>query len=296
MFLAALAMCQRCLQVTAMTQAELVITPPRGLLRVDWRELWRYRDLFVVLAWRDIAVRYKQTLLGVLWAVLQPVVTMAIFTLIFNRVAKIQSGGGSPYPVFIFVGLVLWQYFSNTLTNAANSMITNANLIQKVYFPRLIVPMTSAIASLADLGVAAVLLAGVMAYYGIAPRVSTIVVIPVVLVGTVLCSVGAGLFLSALNVKYRDVRYALPFVIQTLLFVTPVIYPVSMLQKHPIVKAAMLWLNPMSGLITSARACLLNDSPLDARVLGIAMLSACIYACIGIIYFRSTESYFADIA
>lgn len=279
-----------------MSDTEVIITPPKGLLRINWTELWRYRDLFVVLAWRDVAVRYKQTLLGVLWAVLQPVITMVIFTFIFNRMAKIESGDGTPYPIFLFVGLLLWQYYSSTLTNAANSMVTNTQLIQKVYFPRLVIPATAATTGLVDSGIAAVILVGMMAYYGFVPHLTGMLLLPVILLGTVLCSMGGGLFLAALNVKYRDVRYALPFFIQILMYVTPVIYPVQMLETHPAAKTAMLWLNPMSGLIAAAREALLGGGGVDMRSLGISLLTSIIYAVIGLYYFRSTERFFADIA
>ena len=140
--------------------------PARRFISVNWRELWRYRDLFLVFAWRDISVRYKQTVLGVLWAIFQPLITMVIFTFIFNRVAKIESGDGTPYPIFLYVGLLFWQYFSGTLTNASNSMVANAGMIQKVYFPRLIVPASAAVTGLVDLAIASVVLIGMMVYYG----------------------------------------------------------------------------------------------------------------------------------
>ena len=275
---------------------EYSITPPKGFIRINWSELWRFRDLFLVLAWRDISVRYKQTVLGVAWAVIQPVVTMIIFTFIFNRMANIQSGDGTPYPIFLYTGQLLWQYFSGTLTNASNAMVANASLVQKVYFPRLILPITAATTGLVDFAIASLILGTMMIYYGIMPGLTGLITLPVLILTAVLCSMGVGLFMASLNVKYRDVRYALPFAINILMYVTPVIYPVTMLNGHPWAKTAMIWLNPMSGVISNARAGLLGHSPFQWDVLGISLLVSTIYFIIGLYYFRSTERYFADIA
>jgi len=280
-----------------MTQAtEFTIEPPKRFVSVNWGELWRYRDLFLVFAWRDVSVRYKQAVLGVLWAVIQPLMTMVIFTFIFNRVAKIESGDGTPYPIFLYVGLLLWQYFSGTLTNASNSMVSNAGIIQKVYFPRLIIPAAAAVTGLVDFGFAALVLVGMMIYFGFAPHLVGLLVLPLLLVIAILASLGIGMFLASVNIKYRDVRHALPFVIQIMIYVTPVIYPVSMLDSHPVIKALMLWLNPISGVISSARAGLLAGTPIDWAVLGISALMSAVYFICGLYYFRSTERYFADIA
>lgn len=273
-----------------------VIAPPRRFSLIDCRELWRYRDLFLVLAWRDIVVRYKQTVLGVLWAILQPVVTMVVFTLVFNKMVGIQSGDGTPYPVFVYVGLALWQYFSGTLTNASNSLVTNAQLVQKVYFPRMIMPAAASATGLIDLTVALVVLAGLMAWYRFSPQLVGVVILPVLVLTAVLCATGLGLLLAALNVKYRDVRHALPFFIQTVMYVTPVIYPIQMLDAHPAAKTLLLWLNPMSGVLANARAGLLGHSHVDWGVVGISVSVSVIYFALGLWYFRSTEHYFADIA
>ena len=275
---------------------EYSITPPKGFIRINWSELWRFRDLFLVLAWRDISVRYKQTVLGVAWAVIQPVITMIIFTFIFNRMANIQSGDGTPYPIFLYTGQLLWQYFSGTLTNASNAMVANASLVQKVYFPRLILPITAATTGLIDFAIASLILAAMMIYYGIMPGLAGLLALPVLVLTAVLCSMGVGLFMASLNVKYRDVRYALPFAINIVMYVTPVIYPVAMLNGHPWAKASMTWLNPMSGVISNTRAGLLGHSPFQWDVLGISLLVSMIYFTIGLYYFRSTEQFFADIA
>jgi lipopolysaccharide transport system permease protein len=274
---------------------EFTIAPPTRFISVNWKELWRYRDLFLVFAWRDISVRYKQTVLGVLWAVLQPLVMMVIFTYIFNRLAKIESGDGTPYPIFLYVGLLLWQYFSGTLTNASNSMVGNARIIQKVYFPRLIIPASSAVTGLVDLAVASVVLIGMMVHYGFHPHLTGVLILPLLLVIAILASLGMGLFLASMNIKFRDVRYALPFIIQIMMYVTPVIYPVSMLDRHPVIKTLMIWLNPISGVISNARAGLLGTAPVDWSILGISAFTSVLFFIFGLYYFRATERFFADI-
>lgn len=279
-----------------MKRDELVIEPSRGLLAVDWAELWRYRELFVVLTWRDLAVRYKQTFLGVAWALFQPLVTMVLFSAIFHGMAKIDSGDSTPYPIFVFVGLLLWHYYSNTLSSVSMSMINNTNLIQKIYFPRLIVPASNAIIGLVDFGISCVVLAGMMVYCGHVPSLVGVALLPVLLLLSVACSLGLGLIFAAVNIKYRDVRYVLPFLIQTLMFVTPVIYPVSMLESQPTLKALLVWLNPMTGIISNARAGLLNNGALDWGMLGISALTSVVLLMVGIAVFRNTERYFADIA
>jgi lipopolysaccharide transport system permease protein len=277
------------------TKTEFTITPPKRFLSINWKELWRFRDLFLVLTWRDISVRYKQTVLGILWALIQPVITMIIFTFIFNRMAKIESGDGTPYPIFLYVGLLLWQYFSSSLTNASGSMVSSANLISKIYFPRLIIPATAVTTGFVDFAIASLILVGMMIYYGFMPHLAGLLILPLLLVCTVLSAMGAGLFLTAINVKYRDVRYALPFFIQILLYVTPVIYPVKMLDRFPLVKTLMIWLNPMSGVIANARAGLLGQGIIDWYILGVSGLMSGIYFIFGLYYFRNKERYFADI-
>jgi len=278
-----------------LSQSDFFIVPPKKWLAINWQELWRYRDLFLVLAWRDISVRYKQTALGIVWAIFQPIVTMIVFTFIFNRMANISSGDGTPYPIFLYTGLLLWQYYSNTLTNTSNSMVNNAALIQKIYFPRLIVPATAAITGLIDLAIAAVILIGMLIYYGIMPQLLGILILPVLLITAVLSALGIGMVLASMNIKYRDVRFILPFFIQILMYVTPVIYPVKMLDNYIVVKKLMLWLNPISGVISNARAGLLGQGSVDFNVMGIALMMSLVYFVIGLYYFRNTERYFADI-
>ena len=277
------------------TQTEFTIEPPKRWLSVNWKELYRYRDLFLVLAWRDIAVRYKQTALGVLWAILQPIITMVVFTFIFNRVGKIPSGSNIPYPIFLYVGLLFWMYFSGALSTASNSMVTNSQLISKIYFPRLIIPATAITTGLVDLGISSLVLVCMMIYYGFTPSLIGIAILPLLILCVVLYAMGMGLYMAAINVKYRDVRYALPFFIRIMEFVTPVVYPLKMLDAYPVAKALMLWLNPLSGVISNARAGILGHSPIEWNVLGISLLMSFVFFIFGLYYFRNTERFFADI-
>ncbi|MCE5324020.1 ABC transporter permease [bacterium] len=278
-----------------MNDIEYKISPPRRLAFVDWSELWRYKDLFWVLAWRDITVRYKQTLLGTAWALIQPFVTMVVFTFVFNRVAGITSGDGTPYPIFLYSGLLFWQYFSSTVSGTSGSMVSNAPLIQKTYFPRLIIPASCAVTGLADFVIASMILVGMMIYYGFRPHLAGILILPILLVCTVMTALGMGLFLAALNVRYRDTRHAVPFFVQIMMYLTPVVYPVSMLKSHAWAKELMLWINPMSGVITSARAGITGKAPIDAHMLAISLLASAVLLCAGVCYFTSAEKNFADI-
>jgi lipopolysaccharide transport system permease protein len=279
-----------------MSLKEIIIEPPKRFIHIEWREFLAYRDLFLVLAWRDISVRYKQTLLGVLWVILQPVMTMVVFTFIFNRMAGIESGDGTPYPIFLYIGLLPWQYFSSTVNNAAQSMVANAGLIQKVYFPRLIIPATSVTTAFVDLAVSSVILVVMMAYYGSMPQLVGAAIIPLLLLIVTLTALGIGLFFASLNVKYRDVRYALPFFINIGLYVTPVIYPISMLDTYPVVKTLFLCLNPIATVINTARTGFLGSAPIEWGMPAVALFVSVMYFLFGLFYFRRTESYFADIA
>ncbi len=277
------------------TNIEYTIEPPKRWLSINWKELYRYRDLFLVLAWRDIAVRYKQTGLGVLWALLQPILTMVVFTFIFNTMAGLDSGDTTPYPIFLYVGQIFWTYFSIALTNASNSMVGNAALISKIYFPRLIVPATAITTGLVDFAISALVLVALMVYYGFKPSLAGILILPLLIICVVMHALGIGLYLAAINVKYRDVRYIVPFFINIMMYVTPVIWPVTKLDGHPLIKTIMLWLNPITGVITNARGAILGRSPVDWPVLGISLLMSFVFFVLGLYYFRNTERYFADI-
>lgn len=269
----------------------IIIKPHKGWLNIDFKELWNYRELVYFFVWRDIKVRYKQTIIGALWAVFQPLTAMVVFTIFFGKFAKMPSDN-IPYPVFVYVGLILWNYFSFGLSHASDSMISNANIIQKVYFPRLIVPISSSLIGLIDFFVASIVLLGLMAYYRFVPSIIILWYLPVLILITFLSSVGLGCFLASLNVKYRDVRYALPFFIQMFMFLTPVIYPVSILgNKYRL----FLLLNPMSGVIENARRIIFMSRPVDGGLLFLSLTISIVLFVFGIAYFRKTERYFADI-
>lgn len=269
----------------------LIIKPPKGWFHIDVKELWDYRELAYFFAWREIKVRYKQTIIGILWAIFQPVMATIIFTVFFGRFAKMPSEG-IPYPLFVYTGLIFWNYFSFGLTHASESMIGNANIIQKIYFPRLIIPISSSLVGLIDFAVSGVLLVVLMFYYNYMQGFTNFLMVPVLLVLTFLASVGLGSFLGAVNVKYRDVRYAVPFFIQMLIFLTPVIYPVSIIDAK---YKWLLGLNPMSGIIEAARFFILGSNRLDLVVFSVSCIMSLIFFVFGIIYFRKTERFFADI-
>ena len=225
-----------------------IIEPRKRWIPVDFRELWRFRELLYFLAWRDVKVKYKQTAIGVIWAVLQPFLTMLVFSLLFGRLGKMPSDG-VPYPIFVYLGLLPWQYFASVLGHSAGSVVSGSQMITKIYFPRLIMPASTAVAALLDLAIASVLLGLMMLYYGI-PVSLGILLVPVLVLLTMINAVGFGMWLSALNVSYRDIQYAMPFVIQLWMFVTPVIYPSSLVGDR---YAWLLSLNPMGGVIEAFR-------------------------------------------
>jgi len=268
---------------------EMVIRPRRGWFAIDLNELWQYRELLYFLTWRDIKVRYKQTVLGALWAIIQPALNMVVFTLFFGRLAKMPSDG-VPYPIFVYAGLLPWTYFSHAVTQAGNSVIGDKNLITKVYFPRLLIPMGAATAGLMDFVIAMTVLGGLMVYYGFVPSVG-LMLFPVLALVTYILAIGVGLWFAALNVKYRDVTYAIPFVVQLWMFCTPVIYPTTLLKKYAWVMA----LNPMGGLIEAYRACTLGHMPIAWASLSISCVIILAVFMGGLIYFRRMETHFADV-
>jgi lipopolysaccharide transport system permease protein len=267
-----------------------IIEPKKGWVPVDIKEIWDYRELLYFLTKRDIKVRYKQTILGGLWAIIQPVFTMIVFTIFFGRLAKVPSEG-IPYPIFVYVGLLPWTYFANAVSASGNSLVGSANLITKVYFPRLIVPASASLAGLLDFFIAMLILGVMMIYYQFIPGIS-ILLFPFLVALTLLCAVGTGLWLSALNVQYRDIRYAIPFLIQIWMFVSPVIYPVSIVdEKYQWVLA----LNPMGGVINAYRASILGHLPIDWGMLGISAAIIVMIFLSGLYYFRRMEKIFADV-
>lgn len=270
---------------------ETVIRPPRRWFQINAKELWQYRELAYFFVWRDLKVRYKQTALGALWAIFQPFVAMVVFSVFFGKLARMPSDG-IPYPIFVYSGLILWNYFSFSLSHAAGSMVENASIIKKIYFPRLIIPIASSLIGLIDFGIAALILVGLMFYYHFIPSILAFIYLPALLVITFLTAVGVGSFLASVNVKYRDVRYAMPFLIQMLLFVTPVIYPVSMVEER---FRWLLALNPMSSVIETVRVLLFRQGSIDSlMLLSSAGMALILFVC-GIVYFRRAEQFFADI-
>lgn len=266
------------------------IRPSKGWVALKIRDLWTYRELLYFLTWRDIKVRYKQTALGASWAIIQPLFTMLIFTLFFGKLAKIPSDG-IPYPIFAYAGLLPWTFFSNAVTNSGNSLVGSSNLITKVYFPRMIIPGAAVMAGLVDFAIAFAVLVVLMIYYGVALTWS-VLALPLLVTLTSLLALGVGMWMSALNVKYRDVRYALPFLIQLWMFASPIIYPASLLPEK---WRWVLWLNPLSGIIEGYRASLLGQTAFDWPALAISTvitLAVLIYSAYS---FRRMERTFADI-
>ncbi len=271
---------------------EQKITPP-SKLSLGLNELWQYRELFYFFTWRDIKVKYKQTFLGFAWAILQPFVLMVIFSVFFGRALNVPSDG-IPYPLFAFSGLMLWNVFSTGLSGAGNSMVSNANIIKKIYFPRLIIPMSSILVAVFDFFMAFLVYIGLVIYYGYGLSWELLYILPLSLLLTIIATFGPGTLIAAMNVKYRDFRYILPFLIQILLFLTPVIYPVSMLGNYPWLQK-LLAINPMYAPISLIRNALV-DRPLETNLVLVSVISGLVLFIIGIIYFRKTESYFADLA
>ena len=269
-------------------QPVVLIEADRRWAALDFKALWQYRELFYFLMWRDIKVRYKQTMFGVLWAILQPLVTMLIFTYFFGKLARVPAEG-IPYPVFFYAGLVIWGFFSNAVMNAANSLLGNTNLITKVYFPRIIIPGATVGAGLLDFAIAAALLVALLLVYRFPLTVADLLLLPLVILITLL-SFAVGVLLAALNVRYRDVRYALPFLINIWFFVTPIIYPSTLV---PVEWRWMLALNPLTGIIEAFRAALF-DRPVAWGALGYSAGFTLLLLAVGSVVFQQMEKYFAE--
>ena len=268
---------------------ELTIRPRKGWQPVDFAEIFLYRELLAFLVWRDIKIRYRQTLLGGLWAVLQPLIAMLIFTFVFNRLAGVKSDG-PPYPLFAFAGLAPWTFFSAAVSQSSNSLVTNQQLVSKVYFPRVFIPLGAAGALLLDLCFSLVLLAVLMLYYRW-PVSSNLALLPVFILAAVLSASGIGLILSALNVSFRDVKYAVPFLIQMGIFVTPVIYPIRYIPQR---WQLLMGLNPMAGVVIGFRHALLG-TPASWQVMGVSLAVSLLLFISGLFIFRRMERRFADI-
>lgn len=268
----------------------VIIEPSKRRVPLRLGDLWRYRELLYFLTWRDVKVRYKQTLLGAAWAILQPLLTMLIFTLLFGRLAGIKSGD-IPYPAFAYGGLLIWTFFANSITNSGNSLVGSANLITKIYFPRMIIPSAAVAAGLVDLILAFTIQIVLMVYYRVHVTWA-ITLVPVLVILTTLLALGVGMWLSALNVKYRDVRYAIPFLIQLWMFGSPIIYPLSLL---PAKWQWLLMLNPLTGIIENFRVALFANQSFNWKSLAISALITLVVLTYSAFSFRRMERQFADI-
>lgn len=267
-----------------------LIRPSEGWAAPNLHELWRYRELVYFLVWRDVKVRYKQTALGVIWAVLQPVLAMVVFSLFFGRLAGIPSDG-VPYPIFSFAALVPWTFFAHGLSQASNSLVGSQNLITKVYFPRLAIPVATVLSGLVDFGIAFLVLVGMMLFYSLSPGAESVWLLPLVLLALV-TALGTGLWLSALNVQYRDVRYVVPFLTQFWLFVTPIAYPSSLLGEP---WRTVYGVNPMAGVVEGFRWALLGTDTAPGGMIAVSSLVAVLLLISGALYFRRMERTFADV-
>ena len=266
------------------------IKPSKGWVSLRLQELWEYRELLYFLIWRDIKVRYKQTILGVAWAIIQPIFSMVIFSLFFGKLAKIPSDN-IPYPIFSFAALVPWIFFANGLSESSNSLVINANLIKKVYFPRLIIPISTVLSGIVDFFLAFLVLIGMMIAYGIYPT-GAIIWLPFLLLLALVTSLGAGLWFTALNVQFRDVRYAVPFLVQAWMFASPVVYPSRLLDEP---WRTIYGINPMAGVVEGFRWALLATNTRPGPMIIVSALVALLMLVSGAYYFRRLEKTFADV-
>jgi lipopolysaccharide transport system permease protein len=277
-------------QPAAAPPAVHVIRPPQGWLELNLAELWAYRELLYFFVWRDIKVRYKQTLIGAGWAVLQPLLAMTVFTLIFGMLAKIPSDG-LPYPVFYFCALLPWMYFAGALATATNTIVYHQRVITKVFFPRVLLPVSAVLAGLLDLAIGFVLLLGMLAYYGMVPTIH-MTLLPLFVLLALATALGVGLWLSALNALYRDVRYVVPFVVQIWMFASPVVYPASLV---PVEWRWLYGLNPMAGVIEGFRWAVTGSGEAPGMTLLASSLAVALILVSGLFYFQRMESKIADV-
>ena len=267
-----------------------VICPSRGWISLNLRDLWEYRELLYFLTWRDVKVRYKQTVLGAAWAIIQPFFTMVVFSVFFGKLAKMPSDD-IPYPIFSYAALVPWTFFANGLSQSSSSLVASANLIKKVYFPRLVVPISSVISGAVDFVLAFAVLLGMMLYFGIVPTWN-IVWLPLLLLLALVTSLGVGLWLTAMNVQFRDVRYAVPFLVQAWMFATPIAYPSSLLDEP---WRTLYGINPMAGVVEGFRWALLGTETAPGPIILVSALVAVGLLISGAFYFRRMEKTFADV-
>lgn len=266
-----------------------VVIEPGRTEKNYWKDLWRYRELFYILSWRDIKVRYKQTVVGAAWSVIRPLLTTIIFTFVFSRIAKLNNPSPAPYALLVFAGMLPWQFFSNALSEASGSLIGNTNLITKVYFPRMIIPASSVITSLVDFAISFGIMIVMMMWFKFLPPIQ-VLMLPVFIVLAFFCAFGVGLYLTAVNVKYRDFRYIIPFIVQFGLYITPVGFSSSIIEEK-----YRMWyaLNPMVGVINGFRWCLLGD-PMHWPSFYVSLAITILFLWLGVYYFRNMEKSFAD--
>ncbi|NOY44890.1 MAG: ABC transporter permease [Deltaproteobacteria bacterium] len=274
-----------------MREPQVIIEPRRGLKWVDWKELVEYRDLFAFMVWRNIRTRYAQSALGVGWALIQPFFSMLVFTVIFGRLAKVDSNG-VPYAIFSFTALVPWTYFANAVTESSSSLVANAHMLSKVYFPRVVLPLASVVARGVDFLIALAFLTVLMVWFGVYPSWN-VLILPLLMAVLVLTASGLGLWFTALAIQYRDIAYAMNFIMQLLMYAAPVVYPTTLVPA-----AVQPWyaLNPMVGVIEGFRSALLGTIPMPWEWIGTGALSALLLSVSGLVYFRSRERIFADVA
>lgn len=272
------------------TVKKLRIEPSKGWSSLNLRELWEYRELLYFFVWRDLKVRYKQTILGVSWAIIQPFFTMVIFSLFFGKLAQVESDG-LPYPIFSYAALVPWTFFANALTNASNVLVSNSNMLKKIYFPRMSMPIATVLAGLVDFVLAFIVLLGMMLYYHRVPT-GNVIWLPFFLLIALITSLGVGLWLSALNVQFRDVRYTVPFLTQAWLFATPIAYSSSLLSEP---WKTLYGLNPMVGVVEGFRWALLGTNTAPGPIVFVSSLVAVVVMVTGVIYFKNMEKDFADV-
>jgi lipopolysaccharide transport system permease protein len=267
-----------------------IVNSKKKAFSLGLSDLWAYRELLYFLTWKDIKIRYKQTVIGAGWAIIQPLLTMVVFTLIFGGLAKIPSEG-MPYAIFIYPTLILWIYFSGAVTNSSNSLISNSNLLSKVYFPRILIPMSACVVGLVDYAIAAVILVGLMAYFQIAPTI-WIVFVFLPLIVTIILASGLGFWLSAISVRYRDVQYIVPFFVQILFFVSPILYAVGLVPEQ---YSLLFNLNPLSGIMTAQRSMILGNASVDWFHFGLSFMISLVIFITGVLYFKRYERGMADV-
>lgn len=272
-------------------QREIIIRPEQPWWKIDFKELWQYRELLYIFSWRDIKVRYKQTILGVIWVLFQPIITTGIFSIFFGKIARLPSDN-LPYPLFVFSGLIIWNFFANGLSSSSQSLVIHEGLVKKAYFPRIILPLSAVVTTGVDLLIVLPVLLAAIFFFGYSPHPASLLLLPVLFIVLFLTTSGLGLLLSAINVKYRDVRFILPFFIQIGLFLSPVIYPISAIYD---LRKWVLILNPLTGVIEVSRQ-LISGALINWFQLGLSFFIALAVFLVGFYYFRKTENLFADLA